>query len=495
MSFLHKIIFALTVCFVSLSVVLGSFAFYATNDQVFENNFNQTDQKLILQALKEEPYTAGIDYRYSLVYLLVQTTAQGISIDDFTTPSLETLDNFVEWLRGDRETIEISLPANTNEVLAADLDQESIEFVDTYKGQLEVCAGDKTTQTQQNGYSPGNFCLPSQVRNGQVNFTTYVNARDENLLDDVVVTDLSEGVKINPEQVEFASAYVTPRNTLVGLRKSLPFLLIFSVLLVAIWYYSQKLQKEDLYLGIIRLLGYVSVSVISLALLGVFFFNEAFFASFLEANSLPGLNPTVLDIFSAMGRGVVIDSLAPSFIIGGLLSIVVAINYFVYNQRKIEDANDNELFQLHERDIYDQSVLIAKKPAVPTSAGQQKLSRKQLETLERIKDQQAAQNYQLDAPTATERAAALDPQKLRDSLASTLQQAPSTPTKPASQPQTAPAQPVPAPTRPTVTPRPSTEPRSNLANTLPPRKTVVGGSGSRPLIESNPDTNRRTISF
>ena len=491
MSLLHKIIFAFTVCFVSLGVVLGSFAFYATSEAVYANNFGRTDQKTILQTLKEEPYTEDIDYRYSLVYLLTSTIAGGTGIDDFTGPSETTLNNFVDWLRGDKETIEVSLPSTTNETLTNNLDQEAAQFVDEYKGQLEVCAGDRTTQTQQNGYSPGDFCLPSQVRNGQVSFVNYVNGGGENVLDGVVLTDLSAGLKLNPAQIEFLSAYQTPRNALVTLRGAFPFLLIFSVLLMAGLYYSQKLQKEDLYLGIIRLLGYVAVSIISLALLGVFFFNEGFLRGFLESNSLPGLNPTILDILAGLGRGVVIDSLAPSFIVGGLLSIIVAINYYVYNQRKIEDANDNELFQLHERDIYDQSVLIAKKPAVPTSASAQNLSKKQLETLERIKDQQAAQNYQL-SPTTPTAPATPNPQQMQDSLARTLNPAQAKP---------APTQnsPAPKPTPsadPTIVTTPAPKPaQSNLVNPQGPRKTIVGGNNSRPLIESNPENNRRTISF
>ena len=497
MSLLHRIFFTLTVCFLSLSLTLGSFTFYATNTQVVRSNLSFVEQRIILQNLKEQPYTSQIDYRYSLIYLLLQTLTQETAIDEFSELSLKTLENISTWLRGESETIRIELPTETDEVLTAELDANARAFIEEHKARLDVCTQEALEQTQQNGYSPNDFCIPAQVRNGQVNFTTYVNAGESDTLDDLVAGDLASGAVIDPAQIEFLRAYSQPRTGLVFIRASLPFLVILSILLLGVWYYSQKLQKEDLYLGIIRLLGYVAVSVISLAIFGIFVLNENFLQRYFQLHSLPGLNPDVIGTFAQVSRGVVIDGLAPSFILGGLLSIVTAINYFVYNQRKIVEANDNELFQLHERDIYDQSVLLARKPSVPAPKPAD-FSQKQLAALARIKDQQAAQNYritQTDNPKKNPPNPAAHWQK---DLENTLHPAPNLAPKFNKEQSSSPKQPT--SNKPVETKTNPTLGKTSVASTVVsarphPNKTVIGSKPSKPLIETDPKTTRRIITF
>jgi hypothetical protein len=404
MYLVNKILFAITVWFISASIVIVGFSYYITNPSVLNSHIDSINKKELLQAINDNDLKSEkIDYSLSLNYIVLESYRGQVPIEDFSKQIDNNITGISEWLQGDRNTIPLYLPTNSNELLKSRIDQTADKFIASHKPEMQVCSGEKTSQTQQNGYSLTDFCIPAQVRNDQIDLRSYVNAQDENVLNGLIEGDIDSTPKVTPEKVPFLNNWVSLRNTLATVRKSTPLVIITAIVLLALLYYTQKLDKEEVQLEVIYLLAYVSICTIGLSLLSILFTGELTVINFVQDNMLPGLDGAVSQIIGRSLHQSILSSLQPSLIAGGLLGLAALVNYILYSRKKTSELFENDTLKVNEHNVFEESILVTPPQEPRESIDTPLYNAAQVKKIEEIKDLQAAHNYEIDQDIKKER--------------------------------------------------------------------------------------------
>ncbi len=387
MYIIHKILFAVTVWFISLSIVLVSFAGGVTNPRTIQEKFDSADYKTILQEIDNSPLTEEIEYQYTLPYIILLSFQNNLDSDTVQRVLDENIENAVSWFKGETDQLKISNPDDTNTILSDNLDETSKEFINANKARINVCSAEQNQDIQENGYSATNFCIPAQVRNEQVSLTTYAGIQESNsLLSNLILGFDENNSEINPDNINYLQGWVNTRNTLLFAQQSRPFLIISSLALISLLYYTQKNRNENIGLEAINLTGYIAICTSLLSIIGFVLFNKGNLTAFVEQNSLPGLSMKITEVLSAGTYDVLTRALLPSLLIGIGLGLMAIISFAFYSKKIKSASNESEILQIHEQDVFDQSVLLA---TLPDTANSTTPNEKTMEIVEQIKDMHA----------------------------------------------------------------------------------------------------------
>lgn len=384
MHIIHKILFAITVWFVSLSVVMVFFVYGITNSNQIQNTFETSDYKTILQELNQNPLTEEeLDYRYSLPYIILQSHQESLDSGDIQTVVEGNIENTTKWFQSETNNLKITLPLDTNSILEETIDNKSNEFITEHKESIKVCDNNQNLNIQENGYSASDFCVPSQVRSGQVSLTSYISSSESDILSNLIQDFDTNSNEIEPSKIEYMTGWVSVRNLLVLGQNTVPFLTISSIILASLLYYTQKNRGESITLEAINLIGYIAICSSLLSIIGLVLFNKSNVIAFVEQNSLPGITTTITNILGTSAYQVTTNSLLPALYTGIGLGLISTLGFIIHTRRIRKKSNTSEVLQIHEHDVFDQSVLLA---SLPDTKSNLEPNEKTLEIIEQIKN-------------------------------------------------------------------------------------------------------------
>jgi hypothetical protein len=177
MSNLRRLFFQLFVWFTSISIVVGSIVFVLPDGELHkqrlrENNFYELANTALKPQLSLDKYTI----QNSFSYILSNTIITEVATPSWIRGVVErNIDITTSWLAG-KENWELYVPTREIEQsIQKSIDTQTQTFVDENKKELKVCTDDQSLNIKANGFDLSkDFCIPSEVRNGQQKLTEFV---------------------------------------------------------------------------------------------------------------------------------------------------------------------------------------------------------------------------------------------------------------------------------------------------------------------------------
>jgi hypothetical protein len=294
MRFLYSLVSSFVLWILPLVIVFYSLVWGVSNPDVYLQAFERNDfYEQISSLAKENSNLENFEASDGVVGLVIATIIRDFSPADWQDLVEGNVRVITEWLSGEEENLVLYIPTDKLEAsLASSLNQSVREIVGDNPDNVPICSEAQVEEIQrQGGFAVDEeFCLPPQVAQGGQNFSDFLQAQNNQVLEKLFQNNyLSlQRNRYNPETInlpnELQSFINGPlnylRDLLLTARALTPLALIVSLGLIALYVLLAKLSKKEVIAELAkfaRSLGFslLITSAIVILILGGFYYLNA----------------------------------------------------------------------------------------------------------------------------------------------------------------------------------------------------------------------------
>jgi hypothetical protein len=342
MNNLRKLFFHVFIWFASLSILTISIVFVLPNSELHKKRLvdNNFYEKINIQ-IKPQSNLDELNQQNVISYILSNTIIKEIVTPTWLRGVIEkNIDITSSWLNG-KDTWELYIPTrDVEQAIQKSVNKETETFVTANKKEIKVCTQAQSDSIKAEGFDLNKeFCIPSEVRNGQKSLTEFVSKSSLSpsigILNNLVkgsnlsntseiqnIIDITENSPRDKQKILSMIFYV--RDSSITLRNNISaILLIFIGLILTNILLLNATHRNPLYF-IFR--ACFSITLYTLVFSGIFVFvigGTDYLPSTIKELLLPGfINAEVVKIISSQLVTFGIDLVFPG--------IVFALGVFLF---------------------------------------------------------------------------------------------------------------------------------------------------------------------